>query len=453
MDGQVYADDAEAEREKHEIFKKTTDGVDFRTVTWQRATLIFLKIQISTGILGIPGALYSLGAVGGGLSIVGWQIANTWTAILLAEFRNRHPECHTLVDMCGKLWGPIGKELVGVMFIIAYVLCTGSGILGTSIALNALSEHGACSALFSFVAMIMVTIVSSVRTWGKMTWPLTVGFVSVMAGVLVVVIGVTFNSRPAAAPQTGPYELGWYAITHPTFAAGITASATIFVSSSGGPGYLPVIAEMKKPQEYKRAVLIVGVIVGSVYLSFSEVIYRWCGQWVASPSLGSAGPLLKKVAFGLALPSLIISAALFNHTGAKYVFVRVLRDSRHLQANTVVHWSTWLSINIVLGGLAFVLAEAIPIFNYLLALTGSVCFAPMSLIFPAMFWMYDFGHYRKGNAKQVAMYALHVLLILVGSLLVVGGTYGTAISIKAAYESGSMGSAFSCADNSNTVAS
>jgi hypothetical protein len=67
----------EAEREKHEVFKKIEGAVDFRTVTWQRACLIFLKIQISTGILGIPGALYSLGAVGGGLSIVGWQILNT----------------------------------------------------------------------------------------------------------------------------------------------------------------------------------------------------------------------------------------------------------------------------------------------------------------------------------------------------------------------------------------
>ncbi|KAI1867018.1 hypothetical protein JX265_007594 [Neoarthrinium moseri] len=448
-DGAVF--EADVEREKHEVFKKIEGGVDFRTVTWQRATLIFLKIQISTGILGIPTALYSLGAVGGGFSIVGWQLANSWTAILMGEFRNRHPECHTIVDMCGKLWGPIGKELVGIMFIIAYIFCTGSGILGTSIPFNALSEHGACSVLFGFVATLMVIIVSCIRTWGRMTWPLTAGFVSVMSGVLVVVIGVTLRDRPAAAPQTGPYELGWSAIAYPTFAAGMTASATIFISSAGGPGFLPVIAEMKNPKDYKRAVVICGFVVGAVYLSFSEVIYRWCGAWVASPSLGSAGPLLKKVAFGLALPSLIISAALFNHTGAKYVFVRILRDSPHLQANTVIHWGTWISINIGLGVLSWVLAEAIPIFNYLIALAGSICFAPMSLIFPPLFWMYDFGHYRSGTPKQVAFYALHVLIALVGGLLLIGGTYGTALAIKDAYATGAIGSAFSCADNSNTV--
>jgi hypothetical protein len=67
----------EEELEKHEVFKKSADGVDFRTVSWQRAVIIFLKIQVATGVLSIPSALYSLGAVGGGLSIVGWQAMNT----------------------------------------------------------------------------------------------------------------------------------------------------------------------------------------------------------------------------------------------------------------------------------------------------------------------------------------------------------------------------------------
>lgn len=132
-----------------------------------------------------------------------------------------------------------------------------------------------------------------------MTWPLTIGFISVMAGVLVVVSGVTFRSRPAAAPQTGPYELGFYAIAYPSFTAGMTATCSIFISSCGCPGYLPVIAEMRRPQDFKISAIIVAVVVGSMYLSFSMVIYRWCGQLIASSSLGSAGPLLKKIAYDI----------------------------------------------------------------------------------------------------------------------------------------------------------
>lgn len=81
--------------EDQEVFKTTSDGVDFRTVTWQRLIIILLKVQIATGVLGIPGAMGSLGAVPGALLVVGWQAMNTYTACVLIDFRNRHPHCHS----------------------------------------------------------------------------------------------------------------------------------------------------------------------------------------------------------------------------------------------------------------------------------------------------------------------------------------------------------------------
>lgn len=63
--------------ESHEVFQQTDDGVQFRTVSWQRATIIFLKIQFAMSILSVPGAFATLGAVGGGLSLVGWHTLNT----------------------------------------------------------------------------------------------------------------------------------------------------------------------------------------------------------------------------------------------------------------------------------------------------------------------------------------------------------------------------------------
>jgi len=38
--------DVEDPSEMNEVFKKTHDGVDFRTVGWPRATVIFLKSQL-----------------------------------------------------------------------------------------------------------------------------------------------------------------------------------------------------------------------------------------------------------------------------------------------------------------------------------------------------------------------------------------------------------------------
>lgn len=97
---------------------------------------------------------------------------------------------------------------------------------------------------------------------------------------------MTRLDRPAAAPQTGPYELGYSTIAYPTFIAGIEASSTIFISSAGTSAFMPVIAEMKNPKDYNKALFVCMAFVQAAYLSFSLVVYYWCGAWVANPSLG-----------------------------------------------------------------------------------------------------------------------------------------------------------------------
>lgn len=89
--------------------------------------------------------MLALGAVGGSLSIIGWGALNTYTAIIQGNFRNSHAHCHSIADMSYVLGGVWLREAVGAIFIIAYVLCTGAGILGVSIAFNSWSHHGGTS--------------------------------------------------------------------------------------------------------------------------------------------------------------------------------------------------------------------------------------------------------------------------------------------------------------------
>jgi hypothetical protein len=56
-----------------------------------------------------------------------------------------------------------------------WVFVSGSGILGVSIGFNAVSTHGACTAVFSAVAAILGFTLSSVRTLGRITWLAWIG--------------------------------------------------------------------------------------------------------------------------------------------------------------------------------------------------------------------------------------------------------------------------------------
>lgn len=268
---------------------------------------------------------------------------------------------------------------------------------------------------------------------------------------LVPRIGVTVRDRPAAAPQTGDFDLGYRVIGNPDFVAGITAVATIFSAAAGTSAFIPVISEMRRPKDYDKAVYLAMGIVSASYLTFSLVVYRWCGQWVASPSLGSAGGTIKKVAYGVGMIGLLVSACVWVHTAAKYLFVRILRGSKHLQANSVIHWATWLGCTFILSAIAFLLAIAIPIFNYLVALCGSLTFAPLALGLPAYLFIYDHPDWRKdGQWWMSPVYWLNWLLIPIAAFLTVGGTYGVIRGVIDAYANGVTGAAFSCADNSGS---
>lgn len=105
----------------------------------------------------------------------------------------------------------------------------------------------------------------------------------------------------------------------------------------------------------------------------------------------------------------------------------------------MTHWGTWFACTIVLGAISFILAEAIPIFNYLIALVGSVCFAPLAMSLPGILWLHDHGHYVKGSFVQKIKVLLHVGMVLLGIFFLVGATYGVVIEINGAYASGSIG--------------
>ncbi|KAJ5562908.1 hypothetical protein N7461_001669 [Penicillium sp. DV-2018c] len=452
-----YTDDPECTdtkraevEDKFEVFKRGDGQVDFRTVSWVRASVIFLKIIFATGVLSIPSLMYELGAFPGAVIVVGWSLLNTYCALVQGNFRNAYPGCHSIADMAQVVGGPIVKEFVGVLFTVSYVIVAASGIIGVSTALNALSLHSICTVWFSFIATVIIAMCASVRKFSHIGWLTWIGFGSVYVAVFIIVIGVTTRDRPAAAPQTGDFDLGYRVIGDPSFTIGITATATIFVSSAATSAFLPVISEMRKPKDYPKAVYLSMSLVTASYLTFSLVIYAWCGKWLASPSLGSAGETVKRVAYGIALPGLIISGCLYVHVAAKYLFVRILRNSRHLQANTVVHWGTWLSCTIGMAAISFVLACAIPIFNYVLALVGSLCFAPLALSLPGWLWLHSHRSYYRGNIIQMGLYGFHVFLILLGLFMAVGGTYGVIVQINQAYADGQISSAFSCADNSGS---
>ncbi|CAN8105959.1 unnamed protein product [Discula destructiva] len=453
----------DVQQHESEVFGAGGEGqVNFRTVGWIRAATFLIKQTFATGVLSMPSAMYFLGAVPGCISIAVWGAVNTYLAYVQGTFKLAHPKLHTIVDAAeivaldlsgSKICARISRGVADFLYLMSWLLCIGLAVLAIGTAFNAFSSHGACTVVFNVVATIICTAVGSIRKIHGLGVILYVGFVSAIVSVLIVVIAVTVRDRPAAAPQTGPFELGFQAFppADTTFVQAWAACVAIYSSSSNTCGYLPVISEMREPRDFFKSLWVCEAFVVSAYLSLATVVYAYCGKWVTSPSLGSAGDTIKIVAYGVALPGLIAVGMICVHVPAKSVFVRVLRGTHHLTENTVTHWAVWLTCTATCGIVGWLLAEAIPFFTSLVSLIGSLGFAPLGVCLPPFLWFSLHRGYRRGTTGQQALWWFHTLILMLGLFITVGGTYANVANIVAQFQAGKVGSAFSCADNSATL--
>lgn len=129
----------------------------------------------------------------------------------------------------------------------------------------------------------------------------------------MVTIAVGLQERPSAAPQEGVWVPDYKIVGDPSFTKAITAVSTLIMAYAGTPGFFPIVSEMRDPTKYTRALFVCQTIVTVTYLVVGCVVYIYCGSYVASPALGSAGPLVKKISYGFALPGLIVTTLLVIH--------------------------------------------------------------------------------------------------------------------------------------------
>jgi len=413
------------------------------------------KTQVGLGVLGIPGAFDVLGMIPGIIMILLIAFMTTWAAWMVGQFKIKHPHVYGIDDAGRLIAGAFGRETFFWAFVAQFTFIAASAMISISIAINSLSVHGACTAIFVAVAALIGFCFGSIQTLAKVSWIAWAGVAGILTAIFTLTIAVGVQERPAAAPQTGEYKSDYKLFGSPTFAEAISSVSTIVFAFSCLPAFFACYAEMRDPRKFTRSLCVAQGSVTVVYLCIGIVVYYYCGSYVSSPALGSAGTLMKKVCYGIALPGLIASCMLFIHMPAKTIFIRFMRNTRHLTSNTPIHWMSWLGCTGTITAVAYILGNAIPVFSQLLSLVGALlatitCFQPTGLM-----WLYDnSGWWQAENFSRPTRnwffyfnFATAMLLIIGGTFVTVGGTYGAILEIINAERT----SPWSCADNSNST--
>ncbi|CAL5868576.1 uncharacterized protein PFLUO_LOCUS2803 [Penicillium psychrofluorescens] len=291
--------------------------------------------------------------------IVGLGLIATYTGYVLGQFRLQYPHVHNMADAGEVLMGRFGRELFGSAQLIVLIFVMGSHILTFSIMMNTLTNHGTCTIVFNIIGMALMFLGNLPRTLKNVSWLSIGSFIGIFSAVLVTMITIAIEH-----PWRGDIE----PTNNTSFYEGFVAVTDIVFAYAGHVNFFSFISEMKEPKEYPKTLYLLQSVDVAYYVVATVVIYYYGGQNVASPALGSLSPLMSKVAYGIAIPEIVIGGVINGHVASKYVYVRLFRGTNHMHQRNLLSLGSWVLITFGLWVIAWIIAEGIPVFNPLLGL-------------------------------------------------------------------------------------
>ena len=409
-----------SERERNGMAK-------FKRLGWKRLTVVLIVEAIALGTLSIPQAFASLGMVAGVICTVGVGLLAIYTSYLVGLVKLLFPEVASYSDAGRLLMGRFGYVIVDIMLILQLVLLVGSHTLTGTIAWTTITESSICSILFSCVSAIILGLLAVPPSFSEVAVLGYIDFASILIaiGITIIGTGVEKSQSPglsnvnwSAWPQEGKSFSDYFiAITNIVFAYSFAMCQFAFMD------------EMHTPRDYVKSIWALGITEIVIYTVTGAVVYAFVGQGVSSPALLSAGHLLSRVAFGIALPVIFISGSINTTVLARMLHGRVFKNSEIRFINTKMGWITWLAFVITITVIAWIIAEVIPFFNDLLSISSSLFISGFTFYLPALMW---FILIRKGSLfsrENILLTLVNVGIFLIGLLVLVAGTYSSVVDI------------------------
>jgi hypothetical protein len=398
----------------------------FRRLGWKRLTVISIVEAIALGSLGLPSAFASLGMVAGVILTIGLGFVAVYAGYSIGETKLRYPQVGHYADVGQLLLGNLGSKLFLGSFVALLVFVIGSHCLTGAIAFQTITQSSSCSIIFSVVSAVILLILAIPPSFAEVAILGYIDFASIIIAIGVTMIATGIQSSNNSGTFNADHA-PWSAWPKPglTFSAAIVAANNIVFAFSFA-GCLPSFMEdMHTPEDYVKTLWWLGGIQIVIYTLTGSIIYAFVGQEVQSPALLSAGPVISRVVFGIALPVIFISGSINTTVVCRYIHGKIYQGSITRYVNTKKGWITWLGLVFIVTILAWIIAEAIPIFSELLSIISALFVSGLSFYIPPIMWfvlLKEGAWYEKHNLKPAI---LNGVVFLVGMIIFGCGTYAS----------------------------
>lgn len=123
-------------------------------------------------------------------------------------------------------------------------------------------------------------------------------FLSVLVATIITMISAGVESKGYIPIQ---------ATTNVGFQEGFLAVTNIIFAYLAHVAYFGFMSETEDPRTFNKSLAMLQIVDTVLYLVSAMIIYRYVGPGVKSPAIVSLSPLMSKIAWGIAIPT--VSAA------------------------------------------------------------------------------------------------------------------------------------------------
>ncbi|WVQ75333.1 hypothetical protein IAR50_004950 [Cryptococcus sp. DSM 104548] len=438
------------------VHREEDHDIKYRTLSWQKAAILLFGEYVCLAILALAWSWSVLGWVCGAFITFGLGILTWYTSYVLWQFCMRHPEARDICDIAAILFPAIPRiafEVAAIMLLLNNIFLVGFHAFTGAKILNTLSDDGACTVVFQAVTAIIGIIVSLPRTLNHVS---TLSIISASAMAIAILLSLIFAGiEDAPYYGYGGYYPALGEVTTsvglpdggPGFVAGLNAVLNITFLWIGQLLYPSFIAEMKRPQDFPKALAALTIMELILFTITAAVGYYYLGQYATAPVIGSlSNSAHKKASFAFVLVPTVIIGGIYAHVAAKFVFNRILGKSRHSYSHSFIGWGTWVALIVLIWGIGFILGNVIPSMGDFLGIMS----AAFDSFFGFIFWAVAYWHMNKtrlwANWKMTSMTILNIFILVLGLFMLGPGLYTSVDAIIADYATSVRGP-FTCASN------
>lgn len=440
---------------------------DYQGCSWQKTTGLLLSEYICLAIMSFPWLYSVLGLVPGLIITVFVAATVYYTGLTVADYCIANPGITSVCD--------IGKHLfwdsdavwyaTAVCFICNNTLIQALHVLVGAKYFNTITSNlrsdgstKVCSIVWGVVSAVICFVVSLPRTFSSMS---LIAYFSAITMFVAVVLSMAFAGVEAHPNHYTGQPVHWnlWPEKGTSYVAAMGAVLNIVYTFVGQITYPSFISQMKRPQDFKKALTLVTALEVVVFALAGSIVYVYVGNgYITSPAFGLLSGNYLKIAFSFALPTILFLGALYSNVTSQFLFLHIFKESLvHRSSHTVLGWGVWVAINGGLWIIAFVVAEVIPFFLDLLSLMLSLFDCWFGFVFWGVAHFRLLGQRNQGlspgqiwhNASAWLRFemAVNVVLVAIGLYVLGPGLYATVESIIQLYEAHLYGNPFSCASN------